>query len=138
MNAELTLIQEALYTDPYDQSIWFYHSFLTTAFSASAALSAASVAPGLTGAERAGYLDAQVDMVHEMLEGAEDCKWIFQALVEMATTQRRDAGRWPEGITVEDIWGWMDELEKLDPLRKGRWRDVRAGVEELMAGSDSI
>ena len=134
----MTLIQEALYTDPYDQSIWFYHSFLITAFSASAALSASSIAPNLTPSERATHLDAQVDVVREMLEGAEDCKWIFQALVELATTQRRDAERWPEGVTTQDIKGWMDELEKLDPLRKGRWRDVRTGLGALLAGEDTV
>ena len=71
-------------------------------------------------------------MVRELREDAEDCKWIAQALVDMATTQRREAGRWPEGAEAKNVSGWLEDLEKLDPLRRGRWKDVRAGLQSLL------
>ena len=126
-------MQEALYTDPYDQSIWFYHAFLCTAFATAPALTATSVAPGLTTAERAAYRDAQVAMVRELREDAKDCKWIAQTLVNMSAEQRRVEGRWPKDVSATDVKGWLDDLEALDPLRKGRWKDMRASLGGLLA-----
>ena len=134
---ELTLIQEALYTDPYDQSIWFYYNYLMTAFSNSPARSSVSIAPNLSATDRAAYLDAQVNMVRELLEDAKDCKLLYQALIEMAMTQRGETGRWPDKVTPEDVRTWMDELEKLDTLRKSRWKDMREDMNALLAVAET-
>ena len=102
------------------------------AFTNAPHLSGASIAPDLTAAERASYLDAQVGMAFELREDADDCKWVVQALMDMATTQRKQAGRWPEGVSARDVATWLDDLEKLDPLRMGRWKDMKAGLQSLL------
>jgi geranylgeranyl transferase type-2 subunit alpha len=140
-DAEIALLTRALYTDPYDQSLWTYHQFLMTGLDAPAAASAAAAAlqdgdsvlgilgnaADLDDEVRKKYLIAEGENLREMLDGAEDCKYIYQALLENG---RRLVGRVTgEGEDdderrKEEMKGWLEELRKLDPLRKGRWEDL--------------
>jgi len=66
------------------------------------------------------YLEQEVTSVREMLDGAEDCKYIYQALLEYARRWRDLGGE----VEKTDMKEWLGELRKLDPLREGRWRDL--------------
>lgn len=124
LDAELDLIQRALYAGDNDQSLWFYHQVLVCTFDPRYA--SQSLAPGLSKDERAEYLTKEIDKVEEMLNGAEDCKWIYEELINMSLLLWRLRGKSPEqDIKVES---WLGELEKLDPLRAGRWKDLRQNV----------
>ncbi|KAL9121603.1 MAG: hypothetical protein Q9187_001843 [Circinaria calcarea] len=114
------MLDKALYVDPYDQSLWFYHQYLMCTFDPQ--LSSNTMAPNLTYEERLEYISTEIDKVVEMLEGAEKCKWIFQSLIQLCLTYKAIASHWP--LQAKELRNWMIELEKLDPLRKGRWTDV--------------
>jgi geranylgeranyl transferase type-2 subunit alpha len=135
-DAEIALLTRALYTDPYDQSLWTYHQFLMTGLDASTPSSAqyGDGIPGILGNAadvddevRRKYLLAEGEDLREMLDGAEDCKYIYQALLENG---RRlvggvtGEGEDDDGKRREEMKGWLEELRKLDPLRKGRWEDL--------------
>ena len=78
--------------------------------------------PDLTEDERISYLSAEIDKVLEMLDGAEDCKWIYQALIHMSNLYYKIAGERPsQASTLEE---WLQQLERIDTLRAGRWQDV--------------
>lgn len=90
----------------------------------------------------------------EMLDGAEDCKWIYLALIRLARAHRELSGRWPEegggggvggqkrvdeegegqervdeeGEGQARVREWVAVLGRLDPIRKGRWEDMRVGL----------
>ena len=67
----------------------------------------------------------EVESVREMLDGAEDCKYIYQALLECSRQYLRlVAGIEKAEVTREEMKGWLEELRKLDPLREGRWKDL--------------
>ena len=127
---ELQLILEALYTDPYDQSLWFYHTYLTTTFSASSQMKSFSIVPSLTIDEQVEYLDAEIEKLRELLPEADDCKWIYQRLLELCLDRRTMAshGSVDAPTTLLD---WLKQLSKLDPLRAGRWREMKARLEAL-------
>jgi geranylgeranyl transferase type-2 subunit alpha len=79
--------------------------------------------------ERIQYLKAEIDKLKEMLPEADDCKWIYQRLVEMALEFKAlSQGVWPDDVSQEDVRGWVAELVKLDPLRKGKWKEVEERV----------
>ncbi|KAK3698236.1 Rab geranylgeranyltransferase [Vermiconidia calcicola] len=122
LDAEFELITQALYTDPYDQSLWFYHQYLMSTLDPSNAQSAPILDP-CTNADRLHYLEQELDSVKDMLDGAEDCKYIYQALLDYS---RRyidiEAGN--KKVTTMEMKQWLDELRKLDPLREGRWSDL--------------
>lgn len=82
-----------------------------------------SMVPELTGAERTAYVRKELTKVREMLDGAEDCKWIYQSLINLSLLYRELGNDWyEEGSHFEE---YINELTKLDPLRSGRWNDLK-------------
>lgn len=123
-NEELELIQRALWAGIDDQSLWFYHQYLMSSFDTNYA--AASIAPDLTTEDKLKYLDREIAEIREMLECAEDCKWIYQSLIDLNIMCKDLAGKW--SCDVREVRAWVDKLADLDPLRAGRWRDLRASL----------
>lgn len=125
--AEFDLITKALYTDPYDQSLWFYHQYLMATLDPANAQAVPILDP-CGRAERLRYLEQEIQSLREMLDGAEDCKYIYQALLDYAR-RYRDLGAGTAAVTMQEMRGWLSELRKIDPLREGRWRDLEAKME---------
>lgn len=120
MNIELSLIHQA-FIDPYDQSLWFYHQNLMSVFDPE--MAERTMAPRLSSSERLEYIRSEIEEIQEMLDGAEDCKYIYQGLIEYTLL----ASRVGDGLSSEDreqILSWLSELKTLDPLRRERWLDL--------------
>jgi len=133
-DAEFELITTALYTDPYDQSLWSYHQYLMSTLDPQAPVNAASntrktsfLSP-VTDVDRAVYLEQELESIKEMLDGAEDCKYIYQALLEYSKRHIEMGEDDAEEDTRQEMAGWLTELKKLDPLRQGRWQDMERGM----------
>ncbi|KAF2154239.1 geranylgeranyl transferase type 2 subunit alpha [Myriangium duriaei CBS 260.36] len=118
---ELALAAELLWaaTDPKDQSLWFYHQDLMATLDP-AAEAKFRLIKSPSDEERRGYIDGQMEGIKEILEDNEDCKWIYQALLGLSELYEKVGGQ-PDKADMQD---WLDRLEKLDPLRKGRWADL--------------
>lgn len=115
----MSLINRAL-IDPYDQSLWFYHQNLMCVFDPS--MADRTMAPNLSTSERLQYLRDEIEAIQEMLDGAEDCKYIYQALIDCTVLASKVEG----SLSQEDrhqILSWLSELKQLDPLRRERWLD---------------
>ncbi|THY49842.1 protein prenylyltransferase [Aureobasidium pullulans] len=126
LDDEFELIITALYTDPVDQSLWFYYNYLMTNLSPKTSPELRIVAD-LTNKHRIDYLDTQFDLLKDMLEDNKDCKWIYLALVTYTPEYLEiDAGN--KKITTLELSDWLDQLDQLDPLRKGRWLDLRKSL----------
>lgn len=125
ISTELELIHNAL-IDPYDQSLWFYHQNLMCTFDP--AVSSQTMAPNLTNPERLEYLGREIDAVQEMLDGAEDCKYIYQVLIDCTLLAAKVRGSLPRDDQA-NVLGWLREIRKLDPLRQGRWSDFERSLE---------
>lgn len=125
-DGEFELITRALYTDPYDQSLWFYHQFLMATLVDISATTPSILQP-ISNANRTAYLEQEIDSIREMLDGAEDCKWIYLALLQCSQAYLDiEAGN--KKVTTQEMSGWLAELRKLDPLREGRWRDLERSL----------
>ncbi|KAJ5545027.1 hypothetical protein N7535_006585 [Penicillium sp. DV-2018c] len=119
LDEELSLIHQA-FIDPYDQSLWFYHQNLMSVFDPS--MAERTMAPNLSSFDRLEYIRNEIEEIKDMMEGAEDCKYIYQALIECTLLASKVEG----SLSSEDrdqILSWLSELKKLDPLRQGRWLD---------------
>jgi len=122
LGAELSLICEAINTDPFDQSIWFYHQYLLSTISPSCPPHRL-VVHDLTNGERQRYYEHEVEYIREILEDEADCKWIYEGLLGLAEAYLEvDAGT--GFVTTADMRAWLEELKRLDPLRRGRWEDL--------------
>lgn len=127
LDDELALIHKALF-DPYDQSLWFYHQALMACFDPQTARK--TMAPDLSEEERLQYIKQEREFVEEVLEDARDCKWVYQSLIECAVLVGKCTGQGIAEENKESIRGWLAELKKLDPLRKGRWTDMERQLAE--------
>ncbi|KAI9367801.1 hypothetical protein BJX61DRAFT_526888 [Aspergillus egyptiacus] len=125
LDNELELIHRAL-CDPYDQSLWFYHQNLMCVFDPTK--SEQTMAPNLTKAERLEYLHREIEEIKEMLDGAEDCKYLYQALIDYTLLAARVEGRTPDGEQKAQVSNWLSKLKKLDPLRAGRWLQLEVSL----------
>lgn len=126
---ELQQINTALYIDPYDQSLWFYHQYLMSTLDSGSPTNSIKYPRKTTilfpvdDADRLHYLKREIASIQDMLDGAEDCKYIYQALFEYSTRYRKlsssnnDSDRADEHV-------WLQELKSLDALRRDRWQDL--------------
>jgi geranylgeranyl transferase type-2 subunit alpha len=122
LDSELSLICEAINTDPFDQSIWFYHQYLLSILSPSCPPNQLIV-QDVTNGERQRYYEHEMEYIREILEDEADCKWIYEALLGLAEASLEvDSGI--GSFTTKDMRAWLDELKRLDPLRRGRWHDL--------------
>ncbi|KAH7090569.1 hypothetical protein FB567DRAFT_520146 [Paraphoma chrysanthemicola] len=120
--SELSLICEAINTDPYDQSIWFYHQYLLSVLSPSCP-PRQQIVQDLTNGERQSYYEHEMEYIREILDDEADCKWIYEGLLGLAEAYLEvDAGTGV--ITTQEMRTWLHELKRLDPLREGRWDDL--------------
>jgi geranylgeranyl transferase type-2 subunit alpha len=122
LKSELELIAEAINTDPFDQSIWFYHQYLMSTISPSCP-SDRLIAEDLTNGERQKYYEGEMEYIKEILEDETDCKWIYEGLLGLAEAYLEvDAGT--GAVTTKEMRAWLQELKRLDALRRGRWEDL--------------
>ena len=84
----------------------------------------ATITPNFTLEDRIDYVTRQLVSIRDMLDGAEDCKWIYSALLEYTLAFCQMENRLPRDDENEDCRTWLAELKKLDPLRSGRWEDL--------------
>lgn len=88
------------------------------------------MAPNLTDSERLEHLGQEIDAIQEMLDGAEDCKYIYQALIDCTLVAAKVRGSMPSGERAR-VLDWLGEIKKLDPLRRGRWLDFENHLERV-------
>ncbi|KAG9185891.1 geranylgeranyl transferase type-2 subunit alpha [Alternaria panax] len=103
LDSELALICEAINTDPFDQSIWFYHQYLVSTLSPSCPADSL-VVQDLTNGERQRYYEHEMEYIREILDDEADCKWIYEALLGLAEAYlEADAGTgsWAAAGAVE-------------------------------------
>ncbi|KAF2689429.1 hypothetical protein K458DRAFT_400189 [Lentithecium fluviatile CBS 122367] len=85
LDSELALICEAINTDPFDQSIWFYHQYLMSTISPTCP-STDLIVVDLTNGERQKYYEHEFAYIKDILEDEADCKWIYEGLLYLAAT----------------------------------------------------
>ena len=119
---ELELICTAINTDPFDQSIWFYHQSLMNTVSPDCPCES-TIVQDLSDGERLHHYAHELEYMKEILDDEEDCKWIYEGLLSVACFYRRvEASN--KAFTTLDLRSWLDQLRRLDPLRRGRWDEL--------------
>ena len=120
-HTELDLIQRALWAGSDDQSLWFYHQYLMSTFLPTSVPN--TIVPDLTVLEKTFYIRQEIERVQEMLDGADDCKWIYLTLIQLSSLHRDLTNQWP--FEIECLEGWVSKLIQLDPLRRGKYLDLK-------------
>jgi geranylgeranyl transferase type-2 subunit alpha len=121
---ELNMMLDAL-IDPFNQSAWFYHQFLMSTLDPQCSKSDLIITD-LSESERAAYFDQEIGRIKDMLEDFDDCKWIYQALIQYCSDIENISGQ-PrlDSASKSDMQFWLTKLRNLDPARRGRWADLQ-------------
>ncbi|KAF2497765.1 geranylgeranyl transferase type 2 subunit alpha, partial [Lophium mytilinum] len=121
LDNEFALIHEA-FLDPFDQSIWYYHQFLMGTLSSRNSRESAIILD-LTDNDQKRYCEQEINFIKEILEDEEECKWVYEVLLQYSTSFPSLKGN-ESVITSDDLREWLSKLRGLDPLRNGRWTDI--------------
>jgi geranylgeranyl transferase type-2 subunit alpha len=122
LDDELALICTAINTDPFDQSIWYYHQYLMSTLSLGCPQQS-QISRDLTNNDRQKYFAHEMNYIQEILEDETECKWIYEGLLRLAASYLEvDGGT--KAFTTLDMRSWLGHLKRLDPLRHGRWEDL--------------
>ncbi|OCK83226.1 protein prenylyltransferase [Lepidopterella palustris CBS 459.81] len=123
---ELSQIDVAINTDPWDQSIWYYHQFLMSTLSPTNPRDSAIMLE-LNNHDRLRYYEQEIGGIRDILEDETDCKWIYESLLQYAPFYLEIEGG-TKMFTTLDMREWLSQLRRLDPLRKGRWDDLERSL----------
>jgi geranylgeranyl transferase type-2 subunit alpha len=83
-----------------------------------------TIVPNFSQGERVDYVKRQLGYLREMLDGADDRKWICNALLEYSIALYKMEERQPTDEERREVRELLIELRALDPLRSGRWNDL--------------
>ena len=122
---ELDLMQEALIY-PYNQSAWFYHAFLMRTLDSQHPKNE-RILIEVTSNDRKYYYEQEISRIKEMLEDFDDCKWIFQSLIQYSMEYLR-LGNTSTQTSESDLKFWLEKVVRLDPTKGGRWDDLKESM----------
>jgi geranylgeranyl transferase type-2 subunit alpha len=83
-----------------------------------------TMAPKLSTNQRQRYVAEEVAFVEDLLEDTDDCKWIYQSLIDLTLLKAKLEGQSLDSSQKKDLQLWLKKLTALDPLRRGRWDDL--------------
>jgi geranylgeranyl transferase type-2 subunit alpha len=118
---ELDSMQDAL-IDPFNQSAWFYHQYLMSTL-AETCPEEAAIMLDVSLEDRFHYYQQELERIKEMLEDFDDCKWIYEALIQYSIEYSQLKNIAPPN--QDELRTWLRELGRLDPMRSGRWDEWR-------------
>uniref|UniRef100_A0A7S4EI02 Geranylgeranyl transferase type-2 subunit alpha n=2 Tax=Pseudo-nitzschia australis TaxID=44445 RepID=A0A7S4EI02_9STRA len=143
MEEEFQLIEDAVCTEPDDQTCWWYHAILLDKL-----LIAASNGKNINSNDSNGddggsgdnllfslfrpRLQEQAELFREILEDSPDCKWVILGLfrvLEMLGTTDSEKEREENDEAEDEQEKLLQRLMEIDPYRSKRYEELRMKLE---------
>lgn len=78
--------------------------------------------------EKAAYVRREIHEIKDLLDDYKNVKCIYEALLEYTITLGKLEGREGDEGDRIDLQTWLNKLRVLDPMRAGRWKDIKAQI----------
>ncbi|KAF8314235.1 rab-protein geranylgeranyltransferase [Clavulina sp. PMI_390] len=115
LDEEFDLVNQAMYTLPSDQSAWLYHRWL------------------IAQTNDPKVIQREIKIIQDLLQEEPDSKWCLESIVQYTLVlQKLESSTSPAKPSV-DVMPLLDQLVKIDPMRKGRYEDVRKKLVQASA-----
>ncbi|KAF3928633.1 hypothetical protein AA313_de0206150 [Arthrobotrys entomopaga] len=128
LDGELATMQEAIFTDPYDQSIHLYNLHLITSTCSPLQSLRQSDIVDLTPPQKFMILLNTSNWMKELLEEEPECRLLLESLIsvgQLILGVLAEGGLdVSPGETRSDLKIWLDKLMEVDPMRAGRWKEL--------------
>lgn len=121
-NLEFETVDNGLNVGPEDQSLWYYHQYLTTNVAEQPGQKA--IASALTIGDRVTIIKREIEFCKDLLEDYRDVKWIFERLLEYTLLIHKLQGQSLSSDEKAELESWVTQIQKLDPQRSNRWKDL--------------
>lgn len=109
LNEELQLVEDAIYTEPDDQTAWWYQAFLLD-----------TIAQHSDAASYYGRLKQHLEALNELAEEVAECKWVWLGQIACLKLLPDTKGK------RRALW---EALVDMDPDRKARYQHMLAKLE---------
>lgn len=120
------MVDNGLNVGPEDQSLWYYHQYLTLNVAEQPA--DLCIMPGIAVDDRIKMINREIDFIKDLLADYADIKWIFEMLLEYTLIIHKLRNESLEEDQKTEIRDWVASIQKLDPQRSNRWKEL---AEEL-------
>ncbi len=116
------MVDNGLNVGPEDQSLWYYHQYLT--WNVTEQPANLSIVPGMAVDDRVKLVTHEIEFIKDLLEDYDNVKWIFEMLLEytLLISRLRNESLGAEQKT--ELEGWVVKIQRLDPQRSNRWKEL--------------
>jgi geranylgeranyl transferase type-2 subunit alpha len=135
LEEEYELVKQAFYTEPEDQSGWFYHRWLLGCSLARYQRARGTAGEAEERATAARVLASQAEMCRDLLEMEPGAKWPLLTLTRLQELQAQVGGGGGGGgaAAAAEVQAAYEELAAVDPMRAGFYKDAAAGKAHVVA-----
>ncbi|KAF9072946.1 rab-protein geranylgeranyltransferase [Rhodocollybia butyracea] len=111
---EFDLVHNAMYTDPYDQSVWIYHRWL------------------IGSGDDKDILEREIEVIQSLLEEESGSKWCMESLVHYKRLLLSNHASTTDTSTLKrDCMGLLRRLLEVDPSRRARYEEIELEIARL-------
>ena len=113
LKREFELLQDAVFTEPADQSCWIYHRWLVK--------KVVEEGNGMDAKVKREIVEGQVAMCRELLSVEEGCKWGMLTLARLLLVLQREGDGENVAAEVQEL---CSQLINVDPVHKGYYMSI--------------
>ncbi|KAJ6783611.1 hypothetical protein PWT90_04463 [Aphanocladium album] len=127
LDKEFEMVDNGLNVGPEDQSLWYYHQYLTLNVAEQPVN--LSILAATKNEDRVNLISKEIDFIRDLLDDYKDVKWIYEMLLEYTLLIHKLDNKPFDNEQKAELEAWMSSIKRLDPQRSNRWKELARELE---------